>query len=313
MLRDVPVSKPIFYAMCIDTYSSGNTDYSPSSLFRGAKEYWATKKGSKGKGSTVSSSFASFRGNLIHRGMEEYIKLYDGPGYQTEFHVEVNFNDHAKIKLKEDKIVGGTIDLLHTNVDGIVTMVDYKTMTTVQFMSDEKIKEHTEKANFYVWCLNKAGYKVDKVVYIAIFIDWSLMRYIRSGRKDNPTISVPIDMWDEDKAEAMIRENIEKIEQYKDTPIADIPYCSPAERWEGKPEYKVGKMDKDGIVSRAYNGCTFTDIKDAMAEIGKRNADPKNKSTAGLKVAGGKPMKCQYYCDVGRSGVCNYMEVHNAK
>jgi len=309
MLRDVPISKPIYDAMCINTYTSGKTDYSPSNLFKGAKEYWGSKQ-SNGKGRTVSTSFAAFRGNLIHTGMEEYIKLYKGDDtYQTEFHVEINFNDHAKIKLKEDKVIGGTVDLLHTATDGTVTMIDYKTMTTVQFMSDEKIKEYTEKANFYTWCLRKAGYRIDKVVYVAIFIDWSLMRYIRSGKKDNPTLSVPIDLWDEDKAEEMIRTNINRIEQYKDTPLKDIPYCTNLERWEEEPEYKVGKQSPDGKVARAYNGCTFKTLPEAMDEIARRNADPKAKTVAGLKVVGGEPTKCKHYCDVGRSGLCDYMEV----
>jgi len=242
MIDDIGIAKPILDAMSVDLYSSGNTDYSPSTLLLGAREYWL-KKGGMSRESSVSTSFASFRGNLIHTGLEEYIKRYQGEGeYQTEIHVEIDFNQHAKRQLSVSKIVGG-----------------------------------------------KAGYRIDRVVYIPLFIDWSYARYVRSNKADAPTLSVPIPIWAEDTAEGFIYDKITAIEEYRDSPIVTIPYCTAEQRWAGKKVFKVGKLDGKGEIPRAYPKCTFDTQEEAAIELAKRNS---TKEVAGIKIDGGTSIKC---------------------
>ncbi len=303
MIDDIGIAKPILDAMSVDLYSSGNTDYSPSTLLLGAREYWL-KKGGMSRESSVSTSFASFRGNLIHTGLEEYIKRYQGEGeYQTEIHVEIDFNQHAKRQLSVSKIVGGTIDVLYTYIDGTVVMADYKTMSTVNFIDEKKMKEYTEKANIYVWCLRKAGYRIDRVVYIPLFIDWSYARYVRSNKADAPTLSVPIPIWTEDTAEGFIYDKITAIEEYRDSPIVTIPYCTAEQRWAGKKVFKVGKLDGKGEIPRAYPKCTFDTQEEAAIELAKRNS---TKEVAGIKIDGGTSIKCSNYCEVSK--VCGFVD-----
>ena len=303
MIKDIEIAKPLYDAMCIDTYSSGNTDYTPSNMLIGTKEYHA-KKRSEEMEPSVSTSFASFRGNLIHKGLEEYIKLYKGEGsYETEVHVEVSFNKNSKRQLIEDKIIGGTIDILYTYPDGTVVLADYKTMNTVNFIDNKKLKEYTEKANIYVWCLRKAGYKIDKVVFIPIFIDWNYARYMRSNKEDLPTLSVSIDIWNEDKAEEFIYNRITSIEKFKDIALEDIPICSKEERWYKKKEFKVGKLVVDKV-PKALPKCTFDTQEEAVEEMNKRNAKGLN---TGIKVVGGESTKCLSYCSFRH--VCKWNEL----
>ena len=292
------MSKPIFDSIKSNKYNPGKTDFSPSNIMMGAKEYYGKKLLSKNTPTDVSNLWSAHMGSLIHRGLEELLKEFESADgkYELEIHKEIEF---------EGKVLGGTVDGLFYGNDGTVTLFDYKTLQGKQFISDDKIEEWTYKANFYRYVLHKAGIEIDTLVYIGIWRDWSKAAFMRSNREFYPTQSITLDIWEYDKTEAWIKERIMYFAQYKDTPYQEIPPCTEKERWQSAPQWKVGKLDSKGVIARAYPKCTFDDIESAKLECTTRNSTSKG-VIAGVKEINTDPIKCLNYCDCSK--ICGFVD-----
>lgn len=301
IINDINLPKPIYDAMCLNKYDPGKTDYSASSITLGPKEYWG-KKRNKDFPLNAGNLWASFTGILMHSGLEVLLEKYEGEGtYMLEHHVEVWHNDLSSLKLDGDRIVGGTVDGLYINGSSVV-LFDYKTMSTASIIDEKKINEWTEKANFYRWILKSEGIDVSRMVYLPMFKDWTLSKAMRSKDvNDIPCPKVELEIWSTEKIEQWVFDKISYIEQYKDTPLEDIPYCNSEQRWEGKKLYKVGKLDKDGKVKRALPKSSFETPEEAYEKLSTLDS-----TLYGIKVDGGIPKKCKDWCILSKNGLCDF-------
>jgi hypothetical protein len=309
IINDCSLPLPILKAMENNKYNPGNTDYSPSSITLGAKEYWGKRLYGKACNTRASSIWASFTGTLMHLGLEELLK--DEVNVLREIHIEHNWNEKAQgEKLETDRIVGGTVDLLWKLDNGKHILFDYKTMSTASIISDDKIKEWTFKANFYRWLLENAGYKIESLIYIPIFKDWTATKAMRSRSvEDIPCPSITLEKWDRAKIEQEIYDRIIEIEQYRGKDFKDIPYCNPEQRWEKPPVFKVCK-EENGKVGNALPNCTFETMEEAESIRDERIASlkPKDTHTYIVKKAGGDPVKCNNWCSLSENGFCDYVK-----
>lgn len=321
--NDINLPLPILRAMETNEYSAGKADFTPSSLAYGAKEYWGRIKAQQEhkEGSIKASRlWASFTGTLMHKGLEHLLELYnktlDKPVYRTELHMEADFNTVAKYaKLSESKIVGGTIDLVE--IDDLVIIWDYKTMSTTQLVLDDKIEEWTLKGNIYRWLLIVTGVvpKVNKLIYIPIFKDWTATKAGRSRDvSDIPCPAVELELWSREKIEQSIASNIEDKLKYANIAYQDIPYCSPKERWEKPCQWKVYKVKNGKKADRALPGCTYPQHEEHLAKEMLIQRVQKEKE-AGISYTyekvGGEAKKCQNWCPVRQWGICDFDKVNN--
>ena len=299
LINDCNLPKPVLDAFEINStmYNPGKTDYSPSNIMLGAKEYWY-KKRSKLTSRKVSDGWSAFIGTLIHIGFEYLLKKYTGPGsYKLEQHLELEMYG---------KIVGGTIDGAYYNPDGNITIFDYKTLQGKQFIDEDKIKEWTVKANMYKYLIKKIkNITVTNLIYIGVWRDWKKSAYL-DNQELIPTQAVVLDVWSHQETEEYIKTRIEYFEQYKDSPIDSIPYCRNVERWNKKREWKVGKVVA-GKVPKGLPKMSYDSLLKAEIAMGERSMS-KPKETLGIKVVGGDSPKCRNYCDYRH--LCPFLSEH---
>ena len=104
----------------------------------------------------------------------------------------------------------------------------------------------------------------------------------------------------------LIKEKITLIESYKDTPLENIPYCTPEQRWESDPIWKICKKKKDGSIPvrpRAVPNGKFESEEAAQLGMRKRSSD------YFIHEESGMPKRCFKYCSVYKAGLCDYPEV----
>lgn len=308
LINDIALPDPVFRAMEVSSrsYNPGNTDYSPSTLTIGAKEYWGRKR-NKDLKSYASKQWAAFTGTLQHMGLEFLLKGY--PDYKQELHLELNFNAVSKsLKLPNDRIIGGTVDLFEDSVKKILW--DYKTMSTQQIITDDKIEDWTIRANLYRWMLILSGHvrvDLDDMIYIAIFKDWTTTKAERTRSiEDIPCPSFKLKKWTREQIEQYIYDKVTEIEQHKDTPLDEIPYCSKEERWEKPSVYKVYKITDGKCSNTMCKGAAFESEADAAAYMTQRIENAKKNESYTYKLTGGVPTKCLGWCSLANNGLCDF-------
>ena len=73
LINDIDLPEPIFHAMIANVYTSGDADYTASSIVYGAKEYWGRKRFT-GLSQNCSGMWAAFTGVCMHLGLEKLLK-----------------------------------------------------------------------------------------------------------------------------------------------------------------------------------------------------------------------------------------------
>jgi hypothetical protein len=77
LINDIDLPEPIFHAMIANVYTSGDADYTASSIVYGAKEYWGRKLYGKETNSNCSGMWAAFTGVCMHLGLEKLLKDFN--------------------------------------------------------------------------------------------------------------------------------------------------------------------------------------------------------------------------------------------
>lgn len=139
-------------------------------------------------------------------------------------------------------VVSGGVDLQWLK-DGTVKITDYKMTSSFGVLSNKP--EWVEQLNSYAALLRRSkGYTVSELSICAIIRDWSRHRAKTGGDyPQTPVVSVPIEVWAPEKAEAFIKE---RVDLHRDA-IAraslgeEPPLCSDADRWMREDQWAVRK------------------------------------------------------------------------
>ncbi len=187
------------------------------------------------------------------------------------------------------KTVSGQIDLYQGD-----TIWDWKT-TSIYSAKDGPKEEWVQQANINRLICAKNGIEVKKLVYVALYRDWSKMAAERKG-EDYPQSQIeifPLPLWPHGVTEAFVMERIHLHEQAK----TELPECSEKDRW-AKPE-------KWALMKRGQKRAVKLYDTEAQAVAAKYNSDlgddtSKTKSKYHIEHRPGENTRCLYYCPVSK-------------
>lgn len=136
-----------------------------------------------------------------------------------------------------DYFVSGKSDIF----DG-TTIGDYK-VTSSWVVVHKRYDEWEKQLNVYRYLWQKHGFDVKQLQVIAILRDWSRMMYLRSP-KDYPSGQVAVvylPMWSMEQTETFIHQRLSLHKLAESMADDEIPVCSPEERWDEPPTWRVLK------------------------------------------------------------------------
>lgn len=200
-------------------------------------------------------------------------------------------------------------------------LIDFKLTGAWALAKGEKL-EHAVQANVNRWMLEKKGYTVEHMKNIFFFRDWKSHEARRSEQYPQDKIVV-MDMprWSNEKTEAYIMERLWHHASGDGLTDDELPPCSPLERWQGMPEYKVYKKREMGewMANSKFTSSSRLEAEEWMEEsqltewgkIVSKNAEkakPKPESELirpkyKIKEIPAQPEKCLGFCPV--KGFCS--------
>lgn len=262
--------EPLFLAICNDDYSAGESDISTTSLSAPSR-IWALRKNHAHElTSDASDRIWSLLGQVGHKISE---RCGNDPRYITErrFYVTI-----------DGKKIGGQIDLYDQQEK---VLYDYK--LTSYWVAKEGVKdEWKQQANVNKYLLEKNGFEVRRIKYIAIFRDWSKMRAGQGDMPDQGVMTFEVEQWPEAVTLNWIKGRITSHYAALET----LPECSEDERW-AKPA-KWALMKRGG--KRAVKLYETEQAANADVEQGVNYVEQRP----------GEDTRCENYCEV--KAFCSY-------
>ena len=160
-------------------------------------------------------------------------------------------------------------------------------------------KEWVNQMNFYVWCLKKLGFNVNKIKLHIIARDWRLSELKREYNYPPQACAVvEVPIWDHDTAEAYCLGRIKLYEDVEHLEDDELPRCSDTERWADPNRWavvkKTGKVSRNtGYKTALPKAGSFLTRVEAQQFISKR----KDKDVLELEFRKGESRRCSNgYC-----------------
>lgn len=206
--------------------------------------------------------------------------------------------DHQLKETRLTERVGG-LDLsgqfdLYDSKRKMIT--DYKTCSVWKFIFGD-FDDWRKQTAIYAWLLRKAGFPVVGAEIVAFIKDHSKSKaQFDAQYPDAPVQTVTFNFPDQTVPviERFIVERMAQIEAAQDLPDADLPLCTPEERWNSGDKFAVMK-GKNKRAVRVYDT-----QEEAEARIEKEGAP------YWLEVRPGTDRKCADYCAV--NAFCPYWQ-----
>jgi len=175
------------------------------------------------------------------------------------------------------------------------TLYDIKTTSTWSHAEGPK-PEWTWQTNVYAWMLRQQGLRVERIRVLAFYLrDWSESRI---GHEDYPPI--PCWPWEipilpDGEVVAWLQDRIARHEWAETRPDAELPPCTPDERWMTADDWVVQKRDSD----RPWKHFATQ----AEAEAFHGNMRPVTAQQYEVRHIPPTPKRCQQWCPV--ASVCH--------
>lgn len=196
-----------------------------------------------------------------------------------------DFREERLIGVMDGWTIGGKVDLLRLDGDSYA-IDDYK-LVSLWAMKDEK-PEWTLQLNTYAWLARGYGFDIKQLRIVGILRDWSKLRAQRE--KDYPQQGVVIrevPLWPEDVCQRNIREAVTRHQQAAAiADEADLPLCTPEERWERPTVYAVkkkGNKRAHALLETTHEAAEMINTMGGNYEVEKRV---------------GESVRCLNYCNV---------------
>ena len=178
---------------------------------------------------------------------------------------------------------------------------DYK-CTSVWKIVFKNFEDWEMQGKIYAWLLKQKGLNVKECRFIALLRDWSETESLR--KEDYPKCQIYVHKFeitesDLEETEKFIKNKLEQLSTFVNTPDDNIPECTKEERWADETKYAVMKEGR----KTAIKVCTEKDEAEKMVkELGEKHYVEERK---------GKDKKCGRYCPC--RAFCSYYKEHIAE
>lgn len=138
---------------------------------------------------------------------------------------------------KEIEIDGWTISGKFDFVadDGLT---DFKSTSTFTYEKQTNVDKYKVQGSIYK-LIHSDIIKKDYLTIMYWFTDWSKNKALGSAKyPQSPVLPQKIDLMSHEETKAYIRGFIRNIEQHKETPEEELPYCTQEELWQDDPVFK---------------------------------------------------------------------------
>lgn len=133
----------------------------------------------------------------------------------------------------------------------------------------KKTKEHDHKLQLSIYKWQQPDVIIEPTGYIEyVFTDWSLIKSYHT--KDYPQLPVlqhKIHLLDNNKTEQFIRDKLNELEKYADTPEPNLPLCNDRELWRDPPTYQYFSSPTNNRASKNFK--TMTEANSWAMQKGK--------------------------------------------
>ena len=110
-------------------------------------------------------------------------------------------------------------------------VMDIKTTKTYTWIAGDKMDDYIKQGSIYRW-LNPEIITDDFMDVMFVFTDWSPLQ--AQANKDYPqkrVIIKTLPLMDITETELFVRERLQELKRYQDTPQEELPLCTPQELW----------------------------------------------------------------------------------
>ena len=269
---------PLVAALRDDGYSRGQADISATGLISPARKVALEEK----HADLLTEDAADLAAILIGKAVHEKIAAKATGELSDKKRLMMQVNGWTVSGQTDHVDIGGEVVTIR---DGIIT--DYKTTSVNEWKYGLK-EERASQLNIYAELLRSHGYTVTGLSATLIFKDWAATRH--AFEKDYPPhsiVEVDVPLWTQEQAQHYILERVLAHQAARRDPGV---LCSEEERWV-RTKYAVVK----GQNKRATR---LFETQDEAEEFAL--TDPQYR----VEIRGGEPVRCLYFCSVGRLGLC---------
>lgn len=268
--------EPLFRAVTNDPYSSGDCDYSTTTLIKPARIVALERRHAAELTEDASERIWSLIGQIGHLILERSASK--------------ELAEKRFFATRMGRKIGGQIDLWNNEA-----LLDYK-LTSIWAAKDGVKPEWEQQMNINALLCRENGVTVRAAQIVAIYRDWSVGAARRDSdypRSQVQVLSVPI--WTAERQEAFIAG---RLSAHIAAQNGTLPECTPLERW-ARPEVWAVMKEGNKRAIRLYD----TEIEATV----KAAPDPK----LYVEHRPGVQTRCEDYCAV--SQFCDWWKQYHKK
>ena len=263
--------QPLVAAVANDPYDKGIADISVTSLIGPARIRQLRMRHADEITEDVSERLFALMGSVAHDILERA---------DTEA-----WTEERLFITRHGWVISGKFDrcVLHAE-----TLQDYK-VTATYSINDGPKDEWVAQANIYRLMLHEHGHKVNRLQTVAILRDWQKSKAKKQDSYPQvPAVVLDMPVWSLEQTEAFITERL--IAHGKAQ--TELPDCTPEERWESPPLYRLMKAGNVRPTS------THESEADASAALDAAIQKAKPGIEYYVETVPATPKRCADYCPV---------------
>lgn len=281
-----------FVDACRREYTPKPGRYSATQMLKGVREVLLTRRHGDEIETDASDMVWAIFGTAVHSILER--------SQETDTQLKEGF---VTAEVMPGYTISGIFDLYD---DSTGTVTDYKTASVIKWLKKE-FDDYKTQLLIYCWMLRQMGFNARRGEVVALLKDHSKSKArFDKTYPQHPVVKVgwTFDDADLDVIEAFIRERFAAIAEAEKLPDAELPLCTPEERWAKPTVWAVMKKGRKSAV-RLYD-----DKGDAY-----QRAAGENRNASGepfyVEERPGSDAKCEGYCSA--APFCEYYKAHHCK
>ena len=288
-MRDIKILQDVFAIENQRYKMSGN--YSGTELIDPPRLVRLKKKYSEQIRRNIETQTDALMGTAMHALFEQNLRAYQAidPHYSLEKRLTCEFDIHG-----EKRVVSGQYDILYKEKH----MTDIKTAKCWKLVFDPELKSWTEQQNIYAYLCGANGTPVESISALIIYKDWSAINALRDKKYPKEPIELrPLNLWTEKEQHRYIMRKLEGHVKCETIPDAELPICTPEERWERFPSGQTSQfaLFKTANAKRATKILISRDLPEAIVEATAIKGVTKNSF---IEIRHAQRKRCEKYCMV---------------